>query len=409
MAITIVQTPDTHTPAYNHQYFVVSGTEYAQANYKYVCTIEVDGEQTEQKIEPRPDNNFLYFNPQRVVESYVETDYQFDIDEPTPATNSIKYVTVAFNEEYGSPVSGFAPSSGTYWVWNSAYQAHDFSTYSYATTTKAKHLDVMPDYTHTVHIDQKYALLTWHRGFSTNDIRELLIDCYDENGLNFQTTVIYNQYYNTAVIDERLMITVNCSPYGLNLIETNNPALVLSKFDPLLDIVPSNTARYELTWYTAGLGAASSDISYFTVDDFCSIYTRYTLHFLNRLGGVTPFVFNLVSAPKSNIERKSYRNNPFVLTGSTYNYSNSKSDKQNYNTVITNKMTLNSDWVDEDTYLALKDLFTSPLIKLEDENGNLFAVTCTMKDYTQKKRVNDKIFNVTIEVDFDYEDIRQRG
>ena len=408
MSITLIQTPNDHTPAYNHQAFWVSGSNYAQPNYKYVVTVDVDGDLTEQKIEPRPDNNYLYFNPQRIVESYVKNDYQFDIDEPTPATDSIKLVTVAISEEYGSPVSGFSASSGDYYVWNAAYQAHDFSTYSFATTTKAKHLDLMPDYTHTVHIDQKYALMTWHRGFSTQDIRELLIDCYDSAGLNIQTTVIYNQYYNTAVIDERLLITVNCSPYGLNLIETNNPSLVLSKFDPLQDIIPSTTARYELIWYTAGLGAMSSDTTYFTVSDFCSVHERYTLHFLNRLGGMTPFVFNLLSAPKSTIERKSYINTPFEYTG-IYNYSNSISGKNNYNTVITNRITLNSDWVNEDTYLALKDLFTSPLIKLEDENGNLYAVTCTMKDYQQKKRVNDKIFNVTIDVDFDYEDIRQRG
>lgn len=418
MAITIVSTPYEHTPGYNEQWHVASGTNVAQTNFKYVVRTIIDGETTTQKFSPRPDNNLLYFNPQRIVESYLRNDYQFDIDEPTPATNSIKKVIVAINEEYGSPVSGFTGSSGDYYVWNAAYNAHDFSAFTFTTPTgtdPAKELSLAPangayENSETIHFDQKYLMKTWHRGFGAAIIRVLYVYCYDSAGNLIQSAEIYNSYYDTSISDTYFLTTVNMSPYGLNLIETNHPALIGIKYDALLSVVPPATARYLYEWKTASGGTVSSNQGEVFIDDFCSNYDRYVVHFLNRLGNYDSFTFNLVSVDESKKEVKEYRNSPYYLnTSNKLVYVNSKGDRQNYSTVITNKITLNSDWVSDTTYAWLKDLFMSPSIKLEDASGNLYAVTCTMKDYKKRKVVNDKIFNVTVELEFDYQDIRQRG
>lgn len=419
MAITIVSTPYEHTPGYNEQWHVASGTNVAQTNFKYVVRTIIDGETTTQKFSPRPDNNLLYFNPQRIVESYLRNDYQFDIDEPTPATNSIKKVIIAIDEEYGSPVSGFTGSSGDYYVWNAAYNAHDFSAYVFTQGTKVKELSLTPAngiYTNsdTIHFDQKYLLKSWHAQFAAatfagSPIYYLRLYCYDSAGSLIQSCLIYNTYYIIGITTEDWITTVNLSPYGLNLIETNNPGNISSKFDPLLDIVPNTTARMLYQWEDAA-NAVFSNVGEILIDDFCSNYDRYVVHFLNRLGNYDSFTFNLVSVDESKKEVKEYRNSPYYLnTSNKLVYVNSKGDRQNYSTVITNKITLNSDWVNDATYAWLKDLFMSPSIKLEDASGNLYAVTCTMKDYKKRKVVNDKIFNVTVELEFDYQDIRQRG
>ena len=44
--------------------------------------------------------------------------------------------------------------------------------------------------------------------------------------------------------------------------------------------------------------------------------------------------------------------------------------------------------------------------------GNQFAlisVNCTLKSYETKKQVNDKLFNLTIEIENSLQDVRQRG
>ncbi len=55
------------------------------------------------------------------------------------------------------------------------------------------------------------------------------------------------------------------------------------------------------------------------------------------------------------------------------------------------------------------DLFRSPRIVLEDESNNLFAVTCTLKNIEEKQKSNEKVFNFVVDLEYDYQDIRQRG
>lgn len=420
MAITIVSMPEEYTPAYNEQYIVASGTNTAQTNFKYVVTLTIDGAALpSQKFPPRPDNSFLYYNPQRIVEAYIKNDYQFDIDKPTMATDSIKKIIVSVTEEYGSPVSGFTGTSGDYYAWNASYQAHDFAAYTYTAGTLMKALTLAPvspqvaaiPSSDTINYNTKYLMKSWLMPFGTglaNAGYQLEVVCYDAANNLIQDTWIYNSYY-IGTIPNRYIVNVNCSPYGLNLIKTNNPGNIISQYDPLLDVVPATTVRYLYKWFnpTPTVNSIQHEV---IINDFCSIHDLYILHFLNRLGNYDSFTFNLVSIDETKKETKEYRNNPMYLdTTNDLVYVNSKSDRQNYNTVLTNKLTLNSDWVNDVQYAWLKDMFTSPSIKLEDANGNLFAVTCTMKDYKKRKVVNDKIFNVTIEVEFDYQDIRQRG
>lgn len=422
MAITLVSVPEEHTPAYNEQWIVASGTNSGQTNFKYVCETYInDVLVSTEKYPPRPDNSLLYFNPQRIVEAYVETDYNFDIDQIEKSTSAVKKVTVAVNEEYGSPVSGFTGTSGDYYVWNASYTAHDFTSYTYTSTSDIKALTLAPaSVTYStsghdiIHADTKYLLKSFYVPFGNAVIGGLMayqlrVLAYASNGNLIQDSYIYNIYNSSASIPQRYLITVNCSPYGLNLIKTNNPAQILSQTNPALNVIPATTAYYIYTWYNSTPNINSLDYSV-ELDDFCSNYDRYVVHFLNSFGNMDSFTFNLVSDKTSTIEKKDYRNTPYYLnTANKLVYRNSEGDRKNYNTIITNKIKLNSDWVSDTVYEWLKDLFTSPLIKLEDANGNLYSVKCTDKDYKERKRVVDKIFNVTIELEFDYQDIRQRG
>ena len=421
MAITIVTTPEEHTPAYNNQFYVVSGTNTAQTNFKYVCTVYVDGESTELKYPPDPTTSHLYFNPQRIVESYVSSDYNFDIDQIEKATNAVKKVIVAFDEEYGSPVSGFTGTSGDYYVWNAAYNAHDFSSYTYTAGTEIKALSLAPvdpnyaSYGHDkINFNQKYLLKSFYVPFGDAVVGGLMayqlrVIAYDVNGNALQDTYIYNIYYGSASIPERYFITFNASPYGLNLIKTNNPSHILSQTDPTDDVIPAATASYTFAWYNSSPNLNSLNYS-IEINEWCSKYDRYVLHFLNRLGNFDSYTFNLLSTDTSKKETKEYRSTPYYLNASNkYTYSNSISDRNNYNTIITNSIKLNSDWVSDDVYAWLKDLFMSPKVYIEDSSGNLYSATVKDKDWTKRKSVNDKVFNITIELEYNYQDIRQRG
>jgi len=105
-----------------------------------------------------------------------------------------------------------------------------------------------------------------------------------------------------------------------------------------------------------------------------------------------------------------YKKLPFKTTASyDYLYSNDLADEINYSTIITNKVQLNSNWITEAQSTQLIDLFMSPDVKYEDENGNLYAVRVSDKDYEIKTKKNDHLIQIMINLEYSYEDIRQRG
>lgn len=411
MSVTIIGQPGTHTPAYNHQYFIFDSTNKAQTNFSYVIAVNVDGNITTLKLPPRPDNGYAYFNPQHIVESYVENKFTDTnlLVAPNFAENSIKYVTVGCTEEYGSPVSGFAGSSANYYVWNAAYNTAEFEGYLYNTTAYAKDLTLAPSYTETIHYDQKLLHKTWHRGFATGDLRFLTVAAYDSAGTLMNTSILETQYYNIPTNYRYNLAYANISPAGLNLMKTGLPPANVAQTNALLDVVPSNTAQYIVYW-TDGSNQRSN-YYYINIDTLCSKYSRYVLHFLNRLGNYDSFTFYRKSIKTSEHETKTYKKLPFELSsgGNAYVYYNHKHDEINYSTVITNKITLNTDWITDAQATWLKDLLHSPSVILEDSNGATFAVKVVPKNYEEKMKVNDKCFSLTVEVEYTYQDIRQRG
>lgn len=426
MAVTILTTAQAHTSAYNNQNLVASSTNSAQTNFKYVVTVQINNGYYDQditlRIPARPDNSKLYFNPQRIAEAKVKSTFSptaLDFFCPSPSLPSeFKKVTIGVDEEYGSPVSGFGGASASYFVWNGAMNAIDFSNYTYSTTTSAKDLTLSPSLTDTIHVDQKYLYKSWERGFSTRDLRYLNITALDIFGNNVQDSVIENTFYDVSnpLAYVRNYVTLNCSPYGLN----NFTGTVISKTAGALPIIPAATVSYSFYFSSANppLGTISSNLNLVYLDDFCSNYTRYVLHFLNRLGNYDSFTFNMLSRANTEKETDSYKKIPYELNGSNYyRYEEYTGDTVIYNTVLTNKMTLNSDWIDDAKSLWLLDLINSPDIKLEvpddanvaGDSSALISVKCTLKNYEPKKQVNDKLFNITIEIENSLQDVRQRG
>lgn len=417
MAITILSSPGTHTPTYNNQFIVASSTNSGQTNFKYKVTVEINNgyynQNTTLKIPARPDNSKLYFDPKPIVRSYIASPFHTDaLTTFLPADiddfSELKKVTIGVDEEYGSPVSAFSGVSSSYYIWNASYNNIDFADFVYATTTKAKDLTLAPSLIDTINYNQRYLLKSWHRGFSTRNLRYLTITAFNSSGVSIQDTVLENGYYDASSAYQRNWLTCNVSPYGLN----NTVATVISQTNPGDPIIPTNTAYYSFYFYSVApaISNISSNVYTVYIDDYCSKYSRYVLHFLNRLGNYDSYTFNLLSRYKTDKETSEYKKIPYYLNGSNvYRYEKYTNDTVTYNTVLTNKWTLNTDWIDDATATWLRDLFASPEIRLENESGDIIAVKCTLKSYETKQQVNDKSFNFVIEIENALQDVRQGG
>src|SRR3990167_8468833 len=231
MSVTILSQPDTHTPGYNSQYFVATSTNVNQTDFRYVVAVTIGPDTITEKINKRPDNSLLYFDPSRIVQSYLENTFSSTALDFEAVADSIIYVTVGVTEEYGDPVSGFAGASGSYYAWNAAYNTHDFSSYSYSTKALSKDLTLAPSLTDSINFNQQFLYKTWHKAFDTT-------------GATIQDSVIENAFYNVPDYTKNI-IRLNCSPYGLN----NFTGTIVSKFDALQDIIPAATTQYSFYFY----------------------------------------------------------------------------------------------------------------------------------------------------------------
>lgn len=415
MAVTILTTPGTHTPAYNNQNIVASSTNSSQTNFKYVVTIQINDGTYDQnlslKIPARPDNSKLYFNPQKFAEAYIKSDLNTtstDFFVPNPSIPcAFKKVTIGIDEEYGSPVSGFGGASASYYIWNGAYDSIDFADYTYSTTTNALDLTTSPSLTDRVTTTQNLLLKTWHRGFSSRNLRYLSITAFDSAGNTVQDAVLEFALYNIGAFYTNNYVSLNIAPKALNAFA----GTITSQSVPG-NLIPTTTSYYVLYFYAAApiISNISSNAYTVYIDDFCSKYDLYTLHFLNYKGNYDMMNFNMKSISMTEKETDSYKKIPYSLNSSNYyRYEKYTNDTVIYNTVLKNKMTLNSNWITDDQSVWLRDLMMSPDIKMETPDGDFIAVRCTLKSYETKKSVNDKMVMVTIEVENSLQDVRQRG
>lgn len=412
MSVTIVTMAGLHTPAYNNQYLVASSTNVAQTNFKYIVNIQINGgtyvDDVQLKLPKRPDNSYLYYDPSRIVRSQIKSVFELSTNDFFyPSINvpsEFKKVTIGIDEEYGSPVSGFAGASSTYYIWNGSYASQDFADFTYATTSKVKDLTLSPSLTDTIKFEQKYLMKSWHRGFGTANIRYMNVKSYDSSGNLIQSAILLNQFYDAAGGYFRNYISLNCSPYALNNI--SGAALVSTTV--ATDVIPSNTAYYTFQFSDTNFGTTTSNLNTVNIDTYCSKYTRYVLHFLNSLGCWDSYTFNKLSRQNTDKETDQYKQIPYKLNSSNkYAYTKDTDDTIVYNTVLTNKWTLNSGYINDAKASWLKDLITSPQIRLESISGDIIAVKCTLKNYETKKKVNDKLFNITIELENALQDVRQ--
>jgi hypothetical protein len=115
--------------------------------------------------------------------------------------------------------------------------------------------------------------------------------------------------------------------------------------------------------------------------------------------------FDMLKRTNFDIERRTYKSNPFTLNG-TYSYDTSAHSNSDFFTQANERLTLNSNLITEAEAEWLKELLMSPRVWMYD--GTLKAVNIQTSQYEQKTHVVDKAFNLTLEVTTSIPDKSQR-
>jgi len=396
MALTKYQAPQIYTPAYNDQVFVYYSDQTAQSGFKYQVRITINSVQYNFDVFKRPDA-FMVFDAKEVVKNYISTYFNTEVTRYKALNENI---TVRFDIwEYYSGATQ-ATTNEIYYAFNACLNKTDFANY----TSTDYYKPLIGDYTNfrlfmndlplEINVDNQVTLrtdnwFTFVKGLADN----VSIAVYDSNN---------------TLIDSGVIAIPTAS--ATDVIRFNLGATAVAA---MLSCTILNGYTIEAAINTS-TSSSLCDIFINEIKDVCSRYKIYRLYFLKRNGGIAYKTFELLSLKKSNKQTNSVRLNPqtVVAVGGGYEYS-ARQD-QHYNnvtsTIITHDLSLSTDWITETQSDKLEDLFNSPLVWLQDDtDGSYTPVVITDKSFVFNKKQNDKLFNFTVNVQFDFQETRQRA
>ena len=124
----------------------------------------------------------------------------------------------------------------------------------------------------------------------------------------------------------------------------------------------------------------------------CTRYDNIRLAWRNRLGAWDYMNFRGKSTKSLAIQSSEIESVPGTWDSTAYNYNNWDRGKKSLFKTATQKIVINSDWLNEDEGAWLEELFTSTNIQiLDDDYTIVYPVVITDKAYTTKTSVNNKI------------------
>jgi len=380
MAIVINTSPGTYLSAHEYLLFVVY--EATKANdavtypdYKYVADVYVNGVMVaRKKVTPDPVNKRGVFDISTIVRNYVSSVFSPTagqlLAQQSGANEFFVSVVVKFGEEYNlSTYTDLTVDSAR--VYFNHYNADLIGAASLLSGYTNKCLSLRPAGT-SVDRDDNFHFISYLPTSTTPFDVEIKA---------------YSGTTNTGTI------TQSITPAAANTLQVFNIAPVL------LNTLTAGFISDSTTHYTVEV----NDDLYALKIDCEPKYETYTLHFLNRFGGFDSKDFNKVSRKSIAIEKKSFEKLPYKVDNSgVVSFFNSNKvyheTKSTYAGKLDQSITLNSDILSDAEYEWLGDLVASPLVYMQ--SGDYFLpVGIKATNYEFKKVINDKLTNLTIEID----------
>lgn len=411
MAITLITVPNDVTAAYNPLTVTCSSDNTAQPNFKYIFQVVVDSVTLPSvKLSPRP-NGYAVFDAHRIVENYLSSN--FNVGEATDAyacPQSSVDIEIKVGEEYGTPPAEYLNLDSCSSTCIAAALKHSTASF-YGSQPNFIDVDYRSQY-------MMSNLVTGaNKPFLTTSPRTITI-CDNKN------------YYLYALVN------VGQEPPTLRLRTYDSSGSIISTYNKTLSSTSEYIVRYAVgtkninLWNASyltgvssydirlfnapgiGIPAPISELFTFNIDCDCSKYPeQFRLHWLNPLGGFDAKSFNMRFDRNMELKKSFFTK----ILGSQddgtgeYTFAVTDSGKINFNTVATETIVLNTNWITEEESKWLFTLSKSTTVYWEIAYNIYAPVTVTDLQYQQKVYATEKLFNFTVKVEIGNEIISQRG
>lgn len=287
--------------------------------------------------------------------------------------------------------------SETKYAFNGVANFTDFNDWSYTTyllTGNTSHFLTSLPTGYTFDINDQMWLSMYNGSGGTVSGLEIVSD----NGKFF----ISNPF--SASTDETKFLTIGVAPANLNNSTSN--ITTISGTTPIV----STSGQYTIQTVDVGSGATSQLLT-FNIVSPCSKYETFRMIFLDRLGSLLSVTFNKVSRKNVTITKTNYRQNygKYDSVNNTWGYNDYDRGKKRLDTIVRDRITVTSDWVNEEVGSLIAEMIESSEVYHLDENGNFLAVDILITSYEELKRINDKLINYTIDFEYSFINASQRG
>jgi hypothetical protein len=385
MALTLQDNPGPLFSAHGDLIFTVLDAAKASdpvtyPDYRYVCDVYIGTTQVARlKSYPHPDSMVGIFNVANIVRNYLATTFS-----PHPTNLEAQVLeetdwwvktTMKFGEEYSLTLTTniLVDTERTYFNhYNGRLLGQETTLSDYI-----REVVSLRPLTTPVNDSDNFCLIPFYSIFSST---AMLITSYTKDGVSMGTYAISS---GTSFAGQ--IMNYNFSPGSIN---AASPGL----------IVPGVTG-----YYTVRFGGAFAPTYRFNLT--CEAqHEVFTVHFLNRFGGFESRNFTKVSRKTIDIERSDYGKLAYTIDNSgVVSYRNSNNVYNETRTVYASqykeKMTLNTDNLTDGEYTWLGDLILSPMVYVE-MSGYFIPCIISQSDYEFRKHVNDKITNLTMNIEF---------
>ena len=424
MAISIIAEPQDFTPAYNECKFIVNSTNVNNQGFRYIFDIYESGTANkiaeyrllpnlqgygEQDLSKLLSSQVTYnFNP--TITTFYDADncyYKYDVkfgeeyltktSYTSSLTNSSGNVRINVSNTFvvGDQVLIYQTDGGTanptleglhtviaqgvgYLVvdalWSDVTDATIDGDVLYADNRKTITRDItttidkyvfngavkwvdFPFYDNTDYVlDNANALFLTNQPFSFHCTlgQDLWLNLRD-NGVKVNERVYFENsngdvFYKSISGDEYIKgVAVGCNNFGTLTLASGTAGLI-----------KGDTEYYDV-YYADSLVITQRSAKYRIYIDRRILISETHILFLDRMGSLSSFAFQLKNYERGNITREMYNKDvKGVISGGEWSYKTYEQGFVNYNTQVTKDYDLNTNWMTENEGIYFQELLTSP-------------------------------------------------
>ncbi len=173
-------------------------------------------------------------------------------------------------------------------------------------------------------------------------------------------------------------------------------------------------AKYYTIQFVQG-GQGKSTLYRFDIvdcDEDSEPFKTYRLGWLNSLGGYDYYNFTMKNETSFDLERQTYMQTVGTWQSDTYFFQEGDFGRSDFNVDARQKLKLQTDWLVDGEVQMLKECFMSPrvwMIEQGSEGDRVFPVNVQSTNFIEYRQKDDKVFQYELEVSFSHKHRIQNG